>query len=162
MYLSDSNVKSVYVQTGWPETRYIFAKKISNVPSDPRYTEDLTVYEIQGREGLYQEATTLLSKYERRGTIDNLDKLCYAQFCKEYDPYRISTNKKHDEEDASSSSEEENDKIIHDQNMPFIQDVEEARERVSAINIEIVGEGLDPENAQDNEECNLLGGRTSS
>ena len=46
MHLSDSNVKSVFVQTGWPENRYVFANKISKDPNDPRYTEDLSVNEI--------------------------------------------------------------------------------------------------------------------
>ena len=41
--------------------------------------------------------------------------------------------------------------------MPFIEDVEEAREKVAALNAEIVGEQLDPENEQDNAECNLIG-----
>ena len=37
--------------------------------------------------GLYKETWTLLSKYERRGNKDNLDKLWYAQFYREYDSY---------------------------------------------------------------------------
>ena len=64
------------------------------------------MYEIDGREGLYQEATTLLSKYERRGSVDNLEKLCYAQFCKEYDPYRKSKKKQSTEHSDRSESEE--------------------------------------------------------
>ena len=41
--------------------------------------------------------------------------------------------------------------------MPFIQDVEEAREAVAVLNTELVGEELDAENAQNNEECNIMG-----
>ena len=40
--------------------------------------------------------------------------------------------------------------------MPFIEDVEEAREKLAALNMEIAGEQLDPENEQDNADCNLI------
>ena len=36
--------------------------------------------------------------------------------------------------------------------MPFLEDVEEARERVAVLNTERIGEEIDAENAQDNEE----------
>ena len=41
--------------------------------------------------------------------------------------------------------------------MPFIEDVEEAREKVSVVNTEIIGEEMDAENVQGNEEDNLIG-----
>ena len=83
MHLSESNVKCVFVTTGWPEARSVHANKVSSDPNDPKYIEDPLAYEIEGREGLYREAPTLMSKYERRGNENNLDKLSYAQFCKE-------------------------------------------------------------------------------
>ncbi len=94
MHLSESNVKCVYGQTGWPETRYLHAENVSSNLSDPKCVDDPAVFEIDDRIGLYKESTTLLSKYERRGAVDNLDKLCFAQFCKEYDPYRKTQKKK--------------------------------------------------------------------
>ena len=65
MHLSESNIKCVYVQTGWPETRYIHAEKVTNDVNDPRFVDDTSVFEIDNRWGLYKESTTLLSKYER-------------------------------------------------------------------------------------------------
>ena len=106
MHLSESNVKCVYVQTGWPETRYLHAEKVSTNVSDPKFADDPSVFEIDDRKGLYKESTTLLSKYERRGTAGNLDKLCYAQFCKEYDPHRKAEKKKSKGENDSSDSDE--------------------------------------------------------
>ena len=93
MHLSDSNIKCVFVPTGWPEERFVFAQKVSNDASEINELDDPSIYKIKDREGMYQEAATLLSKYERRGTKDNLDKLCYAQFCKEYDSCRKRSNK---------------------------------------------------------------------
>ena len=66
-------------------TSRIFSGPASD-PNDPKYSEDPLAYEIEVREGLCKETPTLMSKYERRGTADNLDKISYAQFCKEYDP----------------------------------------------------------------------------
>ena len=63
MHLSESNVKCVYVQTGWPETRYLHAEKVSSNVSDPKFADDPSVFEIDDRKGLHKESTTLLSKY---------------------------------------------------------------------------------------------------
>ena len=41
--------------------------------------------------------------------------------------------------------------------MPFIEDVEEAREKISELNTEIIGEEMDAEIVQDNDECNVIG-----
>ena len=41
--------------------------------------------------------------------------------------------------------------------MPFLEDVEEARERVAVLNTERIGEEIGAENAQDNEECIEIG-----
>ena len=56
MHLSESNVKCVFVQTGWPENRYIHAQKVSNDISDTRFAKDETVFEIHDRMGLYRES----------------------------------------------------------------------------------------------------------
>ena len=41
--------------------------------------------------------------------------------------------------------------------MPFIEDVEEAREKIAVLNTEKIGEDMDAENEQENEECNIIG-----
>ena len=97
MHLSESNVKCVFIPTGWPENRFVHANRVSMDPEDPQFLEDPSVYQIEGRTGLYKETSTLLSKYEQRGKADNLDKLCFAQFCREYDPYRKSDSKSNEE-----------------------------------------------------------------
>ena len=88
MLLSNSNVKCVFVQTGWPESRYAYAKKVSNDENDPRFIDDESVFPIKDRIGLYRESTSLMNYYEMRSPDNNVDKMCYAQFCKEYDTYR--------------------------------------------------------------------------
>ena len=40
--------------------------------------------------------------------------------------------------------------------MPFIRDIEEAREKIAILNTELISEQIDAENVRDNEECNLL------
>ena len=87
MHFSDSNVKCVFLATGWPDKRYRFAKKVSDNPYIPRFAEDESVSEIKDRKGLYREGTTLLDYYQMRDSTNNVYKICYAQFCKEYDPY---------------------------------------------------------------------------
>lgn len=66
MHLPESNVKCVYVQTGWPETRYLQAEKVLNDLNGPKFAHDPSVFEIYDRLGLYKESATLLSKYERK------------------------------------------------------------------------------------------------
>ena len=80
MHLSESNVKCVFVTTGWPDSRYRFANKISDDQNDPRYAEDEYVMDITDRKGLYREATTLMDYYQMRSPENNVDKLSYAQF----------------------------------------------------------------------------------
>ena len=53
MHLSESNVKSVFASTGWPESRYRFAKQVSHDTYVPKYAEDESVIEITVRKGLY-------------------------------------------------------------------------------------------------------------
>lgn len=86
MHLSESNVKCVFVTTGWPETRYRFAKRISEDANDARFAEDESVMPITDRTDLYREATTLLDYYQMRSAENHADKICYVQFCQDYDP----------------------------------------------------------------------------
>ena len=61
MHLSQSNIKCVYVQTGWPETRYIHARKVPNDTNNLLLADNLSEFEIDDRIVLYKESTTLLS-----------------------------------------------------------------------------------------------------
>ena len=73
--LSKSNVNCVFVHTGWPANRFVHIKPVSVDPDDPNYIDDRSTYEIQGK-GMYREVQTMISKYQRRGSANNLDKLC--------------------------------------------------------------------------------------
>ena len=73
---------------------------------DPKFADNPLVFEIADRTGLYRETTTWMSKYHRRGRKYNLDKLSYAQFCKEYDPGR-SRKKKRDSDESDQTENEE-------------------------------------------------------
>ena len=107
MHLSESNAKCVFVITGFPESRYEHAIKVSDNINDPRYVDDPTIFEIDDRRGLYKESVTLLKKYQRRGVTDNLDKLSYAQFCQQYEPHRKASKPKNVADNLSSGSEED-------------------------------------------------------
>ena len=61
--------------------------------------------DIIHRKGLYREATTLMYYYQMRSPENNINKLCYAQFCKEYDPYRKRSKNKTYKDDDSDDSE---------------------------------------------------------
>ena len=132
MHLSESNVNCVFVLTGFPETRFVHATKVSDNPDDPRFSEDSTVFEIDDRRGLYKESATVLSKYERRGTTKNLHKLTYAQFCKEYGLYRKASKDRNQEEGSSDSEddpqqcsedEEGNDKENSDEGEGIVENI---------------------------------------
>ena len=95
MHLSESNVKCVVLATGWPETRHRHAKKVSDNPDDARFLGDESVKRITDLKGLWREGTTFLDYYQMRSPENNVDKMCYAQFCKEYDTDRKKSKKKH-------------------------------------------------------------------
>ena len=82
MHPSESNVKSVFGTTGWPESRYRFAKKVSDNTNDPRYAEDESVIEITDRKGLYREETTLLDYYQMRDPKTMLIRYALRKFPK--------------------------------------------------------------------------------
>ena len=67
----------------------IHANKVSDDIDDPSFAENPDVFPIEGRKGLYRESTSMLYYYEHRGTSNNVDKLFYAQFCKEYEQHDL-------------------------------------------------------------------------
>lgn len=107
MHLSESNVNCVYVQSGFPNTQFIHATKVSNDTHDPRFADNDSVFEITNRVGLYKESATLLYYYEHRDSKENADKLCYAQFSKEYEICRKKKGSSRKENVTSDDSEEE-------------------------------------------------------
>ena len=121
MHYSESNVTSVFVTTSLPESRYRFAKQVSENANDPRYAEDESVIEITDREGLYREATTLLNYYQMRDPKNNVDKKYHAQFCKEYDPSQKQSKNQGASDGEDSNSDEDVDAEPCSQN--FNEDV---------------------------------------
>ena len=130
MHLSESNVKCVFVQAGFPKGRYIHARKVSDNPCDPAYEEDKAAFEISERVGLYKESTTLLSYYERRGEENQVDKMCYAQFCKEYDPYRKKDKNRNKDNIEPSDSEEDCEDVLNEDVEEELRDEEDGIEEV--------------------------------
>ena len=80
MHMKDSDVKSVFAQTGFHPSRFL--EKLD----DDKIDHCEKVVSVQGRTGKYQEKPSLYDKYIRRDIKrqPQLLKLCYAQFVKKY------------------------------------------------------------------------------
>ena len=80
MLMKDSNVKTVFAQTGFNPSRFL--EKVDEKDLD----QCEKIVEVDGRTGKYQEKPSLYEKYLRRDckTQPHLSKLCYAQFVKRY------------------------------------------------------------------------------
>ena len=91
MHLTDSNIKTTWIDTGLPDTRRKLLRKISDEdePGDGTSTEhvqtDPNAITIPGKEGRYMvNSSSLLDKYASRP--DTLDSLTLCQFAKMYEP----------------------------------------------------------------------------
>ena len=78
MHVSLSNIKTVFVLTGFPENRYIHAELLTKNINDENFKDDDETYQIKVWPALYRDIVTMLSICERRGTNDNLNKLTFA------------------------------------------------------------------------------------
>ena len=80
MHMKDSDVKTVFAQTGFNPSRYLEQVDDKDVDKCDK------VVEVEGRKGKYQEKPSLYEKYFRRDckTQPHLRRLCYAQFVKRY------------------------------------------------------------------------------
>ena len=81
LHLKESNSDCVFVQTGFPDNRSKFLRKLKE--DEQEFPDSLTV---EGREGKFVEKQSLLSKYINRCCSDNpaVANLSYAQFCQRY------------------------------------------------------------------------------
>ena len=96
--LKDSNISTIFIQTGFPENRTVFYKKISeegevyvseedtgDVDEEEMDNEESTSkpnVRISGRTGLYQPSTCQFDYYKWRPK--SLEKICVAQFLTSY------------------------------------------------------------------------------
>ena len=88
--LKGSNVKTKFVQTGFPENRSAFFRKVKpKVEGDESGDEEkegneaATQVTIPGRDGTFTQAIPIHEKYAERPTV--LDKMCLAQFAISYE-----------------------------------------------------------------------------
>ena len=92
--LSHSNIGTIFLPTGFKRNRSRFLKQITE--EEANFYED--AIEVEGKEGNhYVEKSSLMDKYMERligYTIGkgiettNIDKLCFSQFAKRYEPTR--------------------------------------------------------------------------
>ena len=80
MLMKDSNIKTVFAQTGFNSSCYLEKVEESDIDQCEK------VVEVEGRLGKYQEKPSLYDKYLRRDCKSQaqISKLCYAQFVKRY------------------------------------------------------------------------------
>ena len=82
LHLKDSNIKAKFLQTGLPQERTHFLKKID--PSKIQYIDKRALITVDDREGIYYQTPSMLSKYERRPKL--LEDMCLMQFVQMYEP----------------------------------------------------------------------------
>ena len=83
LHLKDSNVKTVFLPTGFPENRTHFMQKVSS-ENMHQYTEDELVT-IDGKDCKYVAKPSVIDKYMRRP--GGLEHMCLMQFVKMYDSF---------------------------------------------------------------------------
>ena len=81
LHLKESNIKAVFLPTGFPEHRSSFLKKV-NSEERHQYSKDSLVT-ISGKDGEYVEKPSMISKYSRRPP--KLEGMCLMEFAKVYD-----------------------------------------------------------------------------
>jgi hypothetical protein len=80
LHLKDSNIKCVFVTSGFPENRSKFLLKVNDDESNTVESSD--VITVKDREGKFREQTTLHNYYALRPKI--LENVCLAQFATHY------------------------------------------------------------------------------
>ena len=97
LHLSESNLKTVFVSTGFPWNRSKFSVKVleegkeklvqdSEDEDDVSPTNTQGTFQIPGKEGRFKEAASIHQKYSKRPPA--LENMCLAQFAISYDPMR--------------------------------------------------------------------------
>ena len=120
LHLSESNLKCVFVATGFPENRSKFLIKIKEKLIDEDDDEESMLNQgivtVPGKEGTYKQKIPVHDKYASRP--DELENMCLAQFAIYYDTHgAANTAKKQDQYDddqteADDSEEEKPHRII--------------------------------------------------
>ena len=84
--LKDSNIKTMFLTSGFPETRRTYLRQI---PEDEQHDEAI---EVEGRKGHFQAPTSKIEIYTARPkdtvsqcSLGRLENLCYAEFCMYYE-----------------------------------------------------------------------------
>ena len=88
LHLSDSNLKCIFVASGFPENRSHFLRKVKDKIIENDVEEEIEKREhsgiqIPGKEGIYKRAIPVHEKYEARPVA--LKNICLAQFATSYD-----------------------------------------------------------------------------
>ena len=88
--LKSSNIKTLFLLSGFPETRRTYLRQI---PEDESQDEGI---EVEGRQGRFQQPTSKIEVYEMRPNDSeslysngSLENICYAEFCMKYDPVSL-------------------------------------------------------------------------
>ena len=115
LHLSESNLKCVFVATGFPENRSKFLMKMKDKLIDEDDDEESMLKQgivtVPGKEGTYKQKIPIHDKYASRP--DELENMCLAQFAIYYDTHSAAnTAKKQDEcnDDQSAMDDSEEDK----------------------------------------------------
>ena len=102
LHLSESNLKCVFVPTGFPSNRSQFARKVNGKEEDTENEESeqsgQDFITVPGREGQYKRALSHQEKYAARPKL--LEYMSFAQFISHYDqvPATSMHNKEFDED----------------------------------------------------------------
>jgi len=82
LHLKESNVETVFIQTGFKQNRSKFLKKLT----DDEVRHCISPIQISGREGYYTEKPSLIEKYTRRdfSVYPQVYNITYLQFGKRY------------------------------------------------------------------------------
>jgi hypothetical protein len=80
LHLKDSNIKCVFVTSGFPENRSKFLLKVND--NESNCAENSDIITVKDREGMFREQTTVHNYYALRPKI--LEDVCLAQFATHY------------------------------------------------------------------------------
>ena len=127
LHLSESNLKTIFVSTGFPWNRSKFSVRVqeqgkekvleknedSGDEEEPRHIRG--TFQIPGKEGSFKEATSIHEKYANRPPV--LEHMCLAQFAISYD--RMSAQDANKKEFIEGSHGEDSNQIIKSWNSQY-------------------------------------------
>ena len=111
LYLKNSNVKTVFLATGFPENRSHYMKKIN--PEDEHLYDEESLVRIDDKESKYHPKPSMIEKYVRRPTA--LKDMCLMQFVKMYESVSsVPKNTTWNDDISDKVSPRENLEILED------------------------------------------------